>query len=1012
MVHSDSEEIDGFGNEKEEDLENDNDGEIDETDADGELDVDGEADSDGDEESGSEEEDSDDGDEENEEDEVGEDIENDDEDDDEEVTAEDSQQPAIIVSQGQIKKSPSPVARRSLSPAFLRRSLLYPQFPSNVKACAVEAICALPHPVATHSLASSLCMTHLLTGSEDGYIRDYDVYTACNGKNFLSQPQRQHCGIQEGAIKAPVARMWWENPLHPPGQPDDNPVGQTFSPVYSLLMHSDALWGLSGTSACNGSINLFTIRHDPGQVVHSMAGHLGPVSAMTMTYDEQGFISAGWDGNAIQWDLNTGQKVRTYAHGSQLSAIAMRPLSGPYVPEPTNRLLFSADQKIGSTDTESNQQDMIGQGQDVDKNVTTTKIPETETETKSEASYDPLFDEPEPENGQQRDQGSQRPVESQQYQHHLSTKEENDSVLSLPRPNSEVPAVPKLPAVQAGLVPLSKKAAIPPLDPATYSKYSTDILLVASIDGQVVLWDRRAHPTRGVGRLEMSERCPPWCLSACWSYDGSHIYAGRRNGTIDMWDTRILGKTSRDTPKLLKTLRNPLSSGPVSAVVAFPDGSHVACATKMKVYSASLDNIRLWNVSEASEGDSTRRATPAFKIIAGHHGGIISQLLIDVGAKMMVSLKIIISQLTVIQRLVSSRQSSADHSKLLCDVDSIPPKSPSTSSSSSSKDQQTVESEPPETEAEEDEDEDNILTPERRKQFFKMAHGRRVSSTAKQYPLPLDKDEIKRMDIEHRLLRFVYGGGNYVGPVNDVLAPTHCRQRRILDCGTGTGVWACEMADEFPHVQVIGVDVAPIQPDFEIYDITEGRRLLPYESGYFDLVHMRSIHTGVSNYAALLREARRVLRPGGLLILAEIDNTPRTDSKQPIPSGSEGGAPGWHAFWTEYRRCAIHRGIDVSVPNRLRPLIQQTRGFERIVAQEALLPIGFWHRDPLLLTIGQLAWMDYDILLTSLRPLLLENSSLMPESVDELISAAQTDLYYPEIHPNVCLHIVYAIKSG
>lgn len=90
------------------------------------------------------------------------------------------------------------------------------------------------------------------------------------------------------------------------------------------------------------------------------------------------------------------------------------------------------------------------------------------------------------------------------------------------------------------------------------------------------------------------------------------------------------------------------------------------------------------------------------------------------------------------------------------------------------------------------------------------------------------------MGIEHRLLRFVYGGGNYVGPVNDVLARTHSRQRRILDCGTGTGVWyvdiyfglpfihaflflhsrACEMADEFPHAQTIGVDVAPIQPEY------------------------------------------------------------------------------------------------------------------------------------------------------------------------------------------------------
>jgi ubiquinone/menaquinone biosynthesis C-methylase UbiE len=90
------------------------------------------------------------------------------------------------------------------------------------------------------------------------------------------------------------------------------------------------------------------------------------------------------------------------------------------------------------------------------------------------------------------------------------------------------------------------------------------------------------------------------------------------------------------------------------------------------------------------------------------------------------------------------------------------------------------------------------------------------------------------MSTEHRMLRFVYGGKNYVGPVNEILAPTRRRQRRILDCGTGSGLWlvlfqnimtderqtlppnvrACEMADEFPHAQVIGVDVAPIQPEY------------------------------------------------------------------------------------------------------------------------------------------------------------------------------------------------------
>ena len=70
---------------------------------------------------------------------------------------------------------------------------------------------------------------------------------------------------------------------------------------------------------------------------------------------------------------------------------------------------------------------------------------------------------------------------------------------------------------------------------------------------------------------------PKAVSQACWSTDGSHIYAGRRNGTVDVWDVRSLGRSGPHcTPKLLKSLRNPPSSGVVSCVVPFPDGRHIA----------------------------------------------------------------------------------------------------------------------------------------------------------------------------------------------------------------------------------------------------------------------------------------------------------------------------------------------------------------------------------------------------------------------------------------------------
>lgn len=95
-------------------------------------------------------------------------------------------------------------------------------------------------------------MTHLLTGSDDCYIRDYDVFPALNGKNFLTAPQRHHSGVVEGLIKAGQLRFWWENPSIVDPSKTFGPDDETqLAPVFSLAMHSDALWALAGNDVCS-----------------------------------------------------------------------------------------------------------------------------------------------------------------------------------------------------------------------------------------------------------------------------------------------------------------------------------------------------------------------------------------------------------------------------------------------------------------------------------------------------------------------------------------------------------------------------------------------------------------------------------------------------------------------------------------------------------------------------------------------------------------------------------------
>ncbi|KAB8277983.1 S-adenosyl-L-methionine-dependent methyltransferase [Aspergillus minisclerotigenes] len=62
-----------------------------------------------------------------------------------------------------------------------------------------------------------------------------------------------------------------------------------------------------------------------------------------------------------------------------------------------------------------------------------------------------------------------------------------------------------------------------------------------------------------------------------------------------------------------------------------------------------------------------------------------------------------------------------------------------------------------------------------------------------------------RMDMLHHIYRLMLGGGLYK-------APTPQSPQCILDIGTGTGIYAIDIADEFPNAEILGIDLSPIQP--------------------------------------------------------------------------------------------------------------------------------------------------------------------------------------------------------
>lgn len=146
-------------------------------------------------------------------------------------------------------------------------------------------------------------------------------------------------------------------------------------------------------------------------------------------------------------------------------------------------------------------------------------------------------------------------------------------------------------------------------------------------------------------------------------------------------------------------------------------------------------------------------------------------------------------------------------------------------------------------------------------------NGRRYHRKSEdKYLMPTDETEQDRLDMAHHLELLLLGGALHMAPVPQN-APN------VLDCGTGTGIWALDFGELHQGSQVIGVDMIPLQPSWTLpnvkFEVDDIEKPWTWPKNKFDFIHMRHLGTSIRDWPALFKQMYAHTIPGGYVEIAE-----------------------------------------------------------------------------------------------------------------------------------------------
>ncbi|KAL1997703.1 hypothetical protein VTN02DRAFT_1001 [Thermoascus thermophilus] len=188
------------------------------------------------------------------------------------------------------------------------------------------------------------------------------------------------------------------------------------------------------------------------------------------------------------------------------------------------------------------------------------------------------------------------------------------------------------------------------------------------------------------------------------------------------------------------------------------------------------------------------------------------------------------------------------------------------------------------------------------------------------------------------------------------VSPINPDGMRILDIGTGTGIWPIQMGDLYPSAAlIIGNDLSPIQPQWlpsNVKFLVDDVEQEWHEPEPYDFIHCRYMAGSIKDWPKLVRQCYQNLRPGGWAEFCETNTTLYSEDNTLQPGHKV------VEFYNLLEQACQKNGRTTNPGPSLKGWIEDA-GFENIEQQTFKMPLGPWPKDPRLKEIGAFLAIDY-----------------------------------------------------